>query len=76
MSRLTGPISDAEMAGYVQRAVNLLFPEIAEMPHAGAFEMTASATGQRFRVTVAEVDGWSDQMERELEVITGSEAPS
>jgi len=76
MSRPTGPISDAEMAVYVQRAVNLLFPEIAEMPHAGAFEMTASATGQRFRVTVAEVDDWSDQVEQELSEVIRAEAAS
>lgn len=60
------PIAADEMAVIVQRAVNWRLPRIAETPQGGAFEMTAPATGQRFRVTVAEIPGWSDRMDTEL----------
>ena len=69
----TGPITVPEMTAIVRRLVNLGLPEIAETPDDEAFEMTASATGQRFRVTVAEIPGWSDQIDRELAELTGTE---
>ena len=71
-----GMITADEMADHVRRGVNWLFPDIADAVHDGAFEMTALATGQRFRVTVAEVDGWSDAMDAELSELTGTEQPS
>jgi len=68
------PIAAAEVAAIVQRAVNWRLPQVAETPQGAAFEMTARATGQRFRVTVAEVPGWSDQMDKALAEIAGTEA--
>ena len=55
---MTAPIAVAGVARAVQRAVNWWLPQVAETPQDGAFEMTAPTTGQRFRVTVAEVPGW------------------
>ncbi len=52
----TVPIGGEEMADIIQRMVNARFGlDIAEVPQGASFEMTAPATGQRFRVTVAEV---------------------
>ena len=60
------PISDEEMAGILQRAVNhRLGVEIAGPPQGASFELTAPSTGQRFRVTVAEAEGLPGQMEAE-----------
>jgi hypothetical protein len=44
--------------------------EIAEPPQGASFEFVAPSTGQRFRVTVAEVGGWSDRMEAGLTAVT------
>lgn len=50
------PISGEETAGFIQRAVNArLLLDIADAPRGDSFELTAASTGQRFRVTVAEV---------------------
>lgn len=65
------PITPADMAAAVQRAVNRSLPGIAEAPDGSTFEMTAPATSQRFRVTVEEIPGWSDRMDAELNEITG-----
>jgi hypothetical protein len=71
---MTAPIAIAQMAGILRRAVNDNFgQDIADPEHGDTFEMTAPATGQRFRVTVAEIPGWSDQMDRELAEVTGTE---
>jgi hypothetical protein len=67
------PLTVTDMTGFVQHGVNILFPGIADDPHDGAFELTAPATGQRFRVAVTEVPAWSDQMDRELAQIAGTE---
>jgi hypothetical protein len=67
------PLTIADMAGAVQLGTNILLAGIADDPQDGAFEMTAPATGQRFRVTVTEIPGWSEQMDRELAQIAGSE---
>lgn len=67
------PISDEEMAGHLRRAVNRDFGlDLAEPPQGASFELVAPSTGQRFRVTVAEVEIWSDQMEAELTAEAGS----
>jgi hypothetical protein len=67
------PISDEEMTGHLRRAVNRNFGlEIAEPPQGASFELVAPSTGQRFRVTVAEVESWSGQMEAELAAEAGS----
>ena len=73
------PITGDELAGAVRRAINLYFhhePEpgrsVADPVAGAAFELTAPSTGQRFRVTVEEVPGWSDQMDRKLAAVTGS----
>ena len=63
---MTGPITVPEMTAIVQRLVNLGMAGIADEARSGTFEMTAPATGQRFRVTVEEVPGWSEQMDAEL----------
>lgn len=56
MSSETTPISAEEMAGLLQRTVNARMGcDIAEVPAGARFELTSPATGQRFRVTVAEV---------------------
>lgn len=67
------PLTVADMAGTVQHAVNFWLAGIADDPRDGAFEMTAPATGQRFRVTVEEVPSWSEQMDRELAQVAGTE---
>ena len=69
----TDPISTDEMAGIVRRAVNWVLSGTADDPQDGAFEMTSPATGQRFRVTVTEVPGWSEQMDLELAQVAGTE---
>jgi hypothetical protein len=44
------------MASLIQRIVNRgMRCDIAEAPNGSSFELTSPATGQRFRVTVAEV---------------------
>jgi hypothetical protein len=49
-------ISDHEMADIIQKTINQgLMRPIADPPADTSFELTAPATGQRFRVTVAEV---------------------
>ena len=63
---MSAPISDGEMAAILRRAVNVIFPAVADVPDGPAFEMTAPATGQRFRVAVTEVAAWSGQVDREL----------
>jgi hypothetical protein len=35
--------------------------------------MTTPTTGQRFRVTVQEVPGWSDAVQRELDAMLGGQ---
>lgn len=60
------PLTVATITDAVQNAFNLLFAGIADEPRGGTFELTAPTTGQRFRVTVAEVPGWSGQMDDEL----------
>jgi hypothetical protein len=51
----SAPISGEEMAGLIQKAVNDRFRlDIADPPRDSSFELTAPATGQRFRVTVTE----------------------
>ncbi len=50
------PISGEELAGIIRRTVNAGFAlDIAEAAHGASFDLTAPATGQRFRVTVTEV---------------------
>jgi hypothetical protein len=51
------PISNAEMAGMLQQVLNIAFgrSSIADAPRGSSFELTAPATGQRFRLTIAEV---------------------
>lgn len=74
---MSDPIGTDEMAGILQRAVNASFGcEIAEAPHGAAFEFTAPATGQRFRAVITEAPPWSEQMDRELEEVTGKAAQS
>ena len=70
------PITAGEPAEHVQFATSLLLPGIVDPPVGSAFEYTAPAAGQRFRVTVTEVPGWSAEMDRELAEVTGSEATS
>jgi hypothetical protein len=73
---VNGPIAVTEMAGILRQVVNAGFgQEIADPQHAGAFELTAPATGQRFRVIVNEVAGWSDRMDRELAEVTREVTP-
>ena len=72
----TGPIGADEMAGILQRIVSNMLCDIADPQHGGAFEMTAPATGQRFRVAVTEVPGWSEQMDQELAQAAGTEPQS
>jgi len=64
-------ISAAEMAGIIRRTLNVVLSGIADSPDGASFELTAPATGQRFRVTVAEVPGWSARMDAELGEVTG-----
>ncbi len=69
-------VTFAEMASILSRVVNAGFgTEIADPQHAGAFEMTAPNTGQRFRVIVNEVPRWSDRMDRELAEVTREVTP-
>ena len=71
------PISADEMAGHVRGMVNIVLgSEVADPQRDGVFEMTSAATGQRFRVAVTEVPGWSEQMDRELAQLAGSEPTS
>jgi hypothetical protein len=52
----TGPLSGEEIAGFIQRRVNAAIGfDLADAPVGASFELTAPATGQRFRVTVTEV---------------------
>lgn len=73
---MSTPITAGEMAGNVQMAVNLLFPDVADAPHDMSFEFTTPATGQRFRVTVAEIPAWSEQLDSELEEVIRTETAS
>jgi hypothetical protein len=72
---MSAPITVDEMAGLVRRAIErgLFGAGVTETPQGAAFEMTTPATGQRFRVTVAEVSPWSDQVDRELREATREE---
>ncbi len=73
---MNAPLTIADMAGTVQHAVNFWLAGVADDPQGGAFELTAPATGQRFRVTVEEVPGWSEQMDRGLAQAAGTEQQS
>jgi hypothetical protein len=68
------PFTVTDITAIIQRAVNSRIPGIADAPESAAFEMTAAATGQRFRVNVTEVPRWSPAMDRELSELTGTEA--
>jgi len=49
-------INDEEMSQIIYRAVRRTFGDAVDLPYLPAsFEVTAAATGQRFRVTVEEV---------------------
>lgn len=49
------PISAEEMAEHVRVIVNGALPGVAVTAAGAHFEMTAPATGQRYRVTVEEI---------------------
>lgn len=71
------PIGGEEMADILRRTVNVAFGcDIAEPARGGPSSSPAPATGQRFRVAVAEVAPWSDQVDAELAVIAGTGAES
>jgi len=70
---MSAPITAAEMAAILGRTVNATLAGICDEPDGESFELTAPATGQRFRVTVAEVAPWSDQVDRELREVTRDE---
>jgi hypothetical protein len=67
---VSAPITAAEMAVILGRTINATLAGICDAPDGESFELTAPATGQRFRVTVAEVSPWSDQVDRELREVT------
>lgn len=66
-------ISNEEMAGYIRQIVNMGFGsnKIADEPRGSQFELTAPATGQRFRVTVAEVNA-DEAVDEAITAIIGS----
>lgn len=64
-------ITSTEMAGIVRRMINRGFGlEIAEETQGESFEFTAPATGQRFRVTVAEISA-DDAVDAAISAATG-----
>jgi len=65
------PLTAEYMAEAVRRGVNLLLPGVPEDVQVTAFEMTAPATGQRFRVTVEEIPAWTEGMDADLARIAG-----
>ena len=71
---VSGPVGPGEMTGLIRDVVDIALPGTTDPPSGSAFELTAPATGQRFRVTVQEIPAWTPGMEQELEAITRSAA--
>jgi hypothetical protein len=64
-------ITGDEMTGMLQRVVNFSLSGIADAPRGSSFELTSPATGQRFRITVAEV-GAGDAVDAAIEACRGN----